>query len=238
VQAAAVPSQRHVSQLPSQGRSRQLLDALAPRGLVACAGDSGLLIDAMNSGCAAHTVACLVAQGADVTARGCWLPDTPLYAAARACDARPPYGEELVRLLLSAGAIPATDRTRGTLLHHCVRSGHVGLTAILLQHGAGGDMQAADARGDTPLSLAAEHGHEGALRTFATHDARTAVRGVCEWLTARSAVHGRRQSWCSAGAPGDNPQHEGVVSCVLAALADAAWARRRHPVVATAVHAV
>jgi cytohesin len=83
--------------------------------------------------------------------------------------------EEVVRLLLNAGADPnAPDAAGETVLAAAVRSGQEDLAALLAASGA--DPNAADAKGKTLLMRAAERLDPGNVRALMAHGARVDLR--------------------------------------------------------------
>jgi len=111
------------------------------------------------------------------------LPDTgetPLHAAARAANS--PRHERVVGILLAAGAdanartVPGVEtgsfmrdcRTKGeTPLHRA--AGFATARAIHLLIEAGGDVEAKDSAGDTPLSWASMHQRPAAILRLLSH---------------------------------------------------------------------
>jgi ankyrin repeat protein len=116
-------------------------------------------------------VALLLAHGADVTGRDP-LGHDPLYHAAVAfTPGRENEGGAVVALLLQHGADVHSRSGPGrlTALHAAARRGTVSIAATLLAGGA--DLDAKDAKGETPLRRAVNCGHEPMVRLLIEHGA-------------------------------------------------------------------
>jgi RNA polymerase sigma factor (sigma-70 family) len=105
----------------------------------------------------------LLAQGADVTARG--LDDiTPLHIAA--IMQRP----EMAGLLLKHGAaVDTRSKIEQTALHHAALRGDQATMQVLLDHNA--DIAAVDREGHTPAELAALRRHQKSVEFLVAHGA-------------------------------------------------------------------
>jgi ankyrin repeat protein len=100
----------------------------------------------------------LISHGADVEQPLGAERQTALMVAVQARGSGSASSLRAVHALLAARAdVLAAERSGRTALHHAAVRGHVGLVALLLE--AGAIVDAPDAAGVGPLSLAAEAGH-------------------------------------------------------------------------------
>lgn len=143
----------------SEQRYRPLHRAIEHRGVPRCAGHR-------------ECVELLLAEGADLSARGGWQQTTPLCTAARVGD------RECVELLLRAGA--DVD-----LFAACALGRAEPVDAFTREHAAAASSP--DRNGMTPLHYCASSG-------LAAHEAVTAagLRRACEVLISRGADPARR----------------------------------------------
>ena len=104
----------------------------------------------------------------DVNLRGGWWDETPLLAAARISSRR--TAEEIVRLLIQAGAdLGTTDSKGATAMHDFAANGATNVLKVLVQNNASLDMP--DKKGTTPLMLATEEGRQSAVDFLLTSGA-------------------------------------------------------------------
>ncbi|KAK0715455.1 ankyrin repeat-containing domain protein, partial [Lasiosphaeris hirsuta] len=130
-----------------------------------------------------HLIGLLLHASADPNAQN---PDghTLLHKAAMTGDA------SLLALLLQKGADPSLpDKAGQHALHHAASLGHATLTTALLSHSLA-TIDAADAKGITPLMLAAGAGHDAVVHQLTTHGADVARRSAMGFHALYAACAG------------------------------------------------
>ena len=173
------------------------LAAICAVGLVAAAGGSTPLIDAVKAG-NREAVRALLQQGADVNAAEA-DGSTPLHWAAQAADV------EGVRALLAAGAkADVANRNRITPLSLAALTGSRRIVEALVQ--AGADVNAVLPQGQTALMMAARAGHVEAVDVLLSHGADPQAR---EHVLGETAL-----IWAAA------ENHPGVIKALVARGAD------------------
>ena len=109
----------------------------------------------------------------NVNLRGGWFDGTPLLAAAWISSRR--TAEEMVRLLVQAGAdVGTTDSKGATAMHSFAANGATSVLKVLVQNNASLDLQ--DKNGTTPLMLAIEEGRKSAVKFLVTSGANVNLK--------------------------------------------------------------
>jgi serpin B len=111
----------------------------------------------------------LIANGADVNAKGGYLDGTALH------DAAIEGHKEIVELLIGKGAnIEAKNSYGETALYCAAEANHKEIVELLIDKGA--DVNARDTYGKTPLEQAAGWGYDGVVRALITGGADATIR--------------------------------------------------------------
>ncbi|KAK3386051.1 ankyrin repeat-containing domain protein [Podospora didyma] len=94
--------------------------------------------------------------------------------------------QRMMQRLLDAGATPRLQGPGGsTSLFWAALKGHREVVDLLIRRGAKGDVNQPNAKGLTPLMVAAQHGHHGVVRVLLSHGANIMAQN----MKLQSALH-------------------------------------------------